>query len=100
MYERQDNHLQCNGRLSDGFRCSNGVRQGSPLSAFLFNVYMELITSGLESVGSGCKVGREIVNHLTYAEDLVLLCPSWRGMQMLIDALFQESNNMIWKVTV
>ena len=34
---------------------------------------------------AGCKIGGRIINHLFYADDLVLMCPSYRGLQDLLD---------------
>jgi len=36
----------------------------------------------------GCNIGNMSVNILAYADDIVLLSPSWRGLQLLIDTLF------------
>jgi len=36
----------------------------------------------------GCNTGNMSVNILAYAYDIVLLSPSWRGLQLLIDTLF------------
>jgi len=33
--------------------------------------------------GVGCMIGPQIVNLLAYADDLVLLAPSWRAMSVL-----------------
>ena len=35
----------------------------------------------------GCSIGALSVNILAYADDIVLLSPSWRGLQPLIDTL-------------
>jgi len=33
----------------------------------------------------GCNVGGMCINILAYADDIVLLAPSWRGLQQLLD---------------
>ena len=43
--------------MSDSFNVSNGVRQGSVLSPYLFAVYMDDLSSELNKVNAGCIVG-------------------------------------------
>jgi len=38
----------------------------------------------LVSVGVGCSIGGQFINALAYADDLVLIAPSWRAMQNLL----------------
>ena len=63
---------------------SNGVRQEGILSPYLFNIYMDDLSYKLRKKYAGCKIANLIINHLFYADDLVLLCPSYRGMQELL----------------
>jgi len=39
----------------------------------------------------GCNVGGMFVNILAYADDIVLLAPSWRGLQQFLDIVVQQS---------
>ena len=39
----------------------------------------------------GCNVGGQFFNTLAYADDIVLLAPSWVALQMLMDVLQQET---------
>ena len=52
-------------KTSESFGVSNGVRQGGILSPLLFNVYVDDLSAQL--------------NHLMYADDLVLMSPSSAG---------------------
>ena len=66
------------------FRSSRGLRQGDPLSPYLFMIGMEALSGLLKRAVesnfiSGCKfVGRGggelIISHLLYADDTVLFC--------------------------
>ena len=47
---------------------SNGVRQGGILSPFLLNIYMDDLSVNLKEFPTG----GTIVNHLMYADDIVL----------------------------
>ena len=63
---------------------SNGVRQGGILSPFLFNVYMDDLSVNLKKCPRGCIAGDTVVNHLMYADDIVLLSPSATGLSLLL----------------
>ena len=63
---------------------SNGVRQGGILSPFLFNIYMDDLSVNLKECPTGCIAGGTIVNHLMYADDIVLLSPSATGLSLLL----------------
>ena len=70
--------------LSDPFHVNNGVRQGGILSPYLFNVYMDDLSQSLNCCKTGCLSGEIMINHLMYADDLVLLSPSATGLRELL----------------
>ena len=72
--------------MSSGFKVTNGVRQGGILSPYLFCVYADELSRMLNNVIAGCFVGASLVNHLMYADDLVLLAPSAAGLSLLLSA--------------
>ena len=63
---------------------SNGVRQGGILSLYLFCIYVDELSKMLNNLHVGCLVGTMLVNHLMYADDLVLLSPSAAGLSILL----------------
>ena len=63
----------------------NGVKQGGILSPLLFNVYMDNLRLQLHRQSMGCSVGGTVVNHMLYADDVVLFAPSAKGLQKLLD---------------
>ena len=64
--------------MSSGFKVTNGVRQGG------ICVYADELSRMLND--AGCFVGASLVNHLMYADDLVLLAPSAAGLSLLLSA--------------
>lgn len=71
--------------FSTPFNVSNGVRQGSVLSPLLFNLYMDYLSCDLNKMNAGCIMNNVTVNHLIYADDLVLIAPSAHALQLLIN---------------
>ena len=68
------------------FSVTNGVCQGGILSPYLFCVYMDDLSKKINNVNAGCIIGAALINHLMYADDLVLLAPSSMGLSMLLSA--------------
>ena len=70
--------------LSESFNVSNGVRQGGTLFPYLSNLYMDDLSSRLNEIYAGCKIANVIINHLFYADDIVLMSPFHRGLLELL----------------
>ncbi|KAL9685844.1 hypothetical protein QQ045_023298 [Rhodiola kirilowii] len=73
-----------NGKMTDFFEGKRGVRQGDPLSPFLFTVAMEYLSRLLRRLGKAegfyfhPKCHRTKLSHIMFADDL-LLFSSGRG---------------------
>ena len=65
---------------STTFTTSNGVRQGGILSPLFFNVYMDKLSCTLNDTKAGYIMNGVYMNHLMYADDLVLIAPSVRAL--------------------
>ena len=83
-YNKQAMCVSWGGVTSTMFNVSNGVRQGGILSPYLFNVYMDDLSVSLNNTLVGCITGEIIVNHLMYADDLILISPSATGLRSLL----------------
>jgi len=86
-YSHQRVCIRWNNAVSSSFSIGNGTKQGGILSPFLFNVYLRDLIMTIMSARVGCNVGGMFVNILAYADDVVLLAPSWWAMQYLINLL-------------
>ena len=83
-YREQEFRVLWGNSLSSSFRPGCGIRQGSILSAILFAVYMDDLSKELNGEG-GCIIGDTKINHIFYADDILLLAPSLKALQALID---------------
>ena len=84
-YENQTMAVRWGNLISNPFHVSNGVRQGGILSPYLFNMYMDELSTRLNNLKIGCSIDDLFINHLMYADDLVLISPSTRGLSRLIE---------------
>ena len=83
-YSNQQMFVRWQNCSSVCFRITNGVRQGGILSPFLFRVYMRDLITKVTSLNIGCSYANNILNLLAYADDMVLLAPSWHALQSLL----------------
>ena len=97
-YSNQVFYIRWGNSLSHGFNISNGVRQGGVLSPFLFNIYIDDLSKSLTGLKIGCNFNGVFINHLIYADDTILIAPSPRAMQRLLDhcKAYADSNFIIY----
>ena len=95
-YKTQNACVRWSTACSEMFTVSNGVRQGGILSPLFFNVYMDGLSDILCKTECGCTMGGRMINHLMYAGDVVILSPSAKGLQRLINicAAYGDSNDI------
>ena len=73
------------------------MRQGGILSQLFFNVYMDKLSCTLNDAKAGCIMNGVYMSHLIYADDLVLIAPSVRALQVLLgycDSFAQDNDVM------
>jgi hypothetical protein len=75
--------LKINGRLGPTIKPSRGVRQGDPVSLFVFNAVIDWVVSSLPTY-IGLPVDPHMVNYLSFADDLVICAQT----QTVIASLF------------
>ena len=83
-YTNQTMFVRWSGILSKGFQVSSGIRQGSILSPYLFNVYIDELSAALTKCRTGCCIDYMNINHLMYADEMVVFSPSSVGLRELL----------------
>lgn len=63
---------------------TRGVKQGNPMSPILFNIAMEHVLKKLDR-NIGVELEGTRLNHIAYADDVVLLAGTASGLQCLVD---------------
>lgn len=70
---------------SSFYKLNCGIRQGGVLSPHFFAVYIDSIVTKVKSLGIGCQLGLVKFSIFLYADDILLLAPSIRSLQKLLD---------------
>lgn len=76
-----------NGDKTSPINMKVGVKQGDPMSPLLFNLAMDPLIQALEEKGIGMRFEGQAITTLAFADDLVLLSSSVRGMGRNLEIL-------------
>ena len=84
LYAGATTSLHVDGRLSEPLPKNRGVKQGDPLSPLLFNCVIDWALDALDpAIGLPIGQSRTTLNHLAFADDVVLIAESQAGLQDL-----------------
>ena len=97
-YSKLSSVVRWNGVFSPRFSVNNGVRQGSILSAILFNIYINDLIQLLQSSNLGCNVSDKYFGCIMYADDIILLSTSVCHLQKLLNLCDQygSAHNIVF----
>ena len=88
LYTDNTAQIRINASLeTDWFQVPSGVHQGDPLSATLFNIFMNGLVENLKLLNIGLNINGKIIYLLLYADDIILLARSEAKLQSLLLAL-------------
>ena len=93
-YANQQLCVRWMSTFSRFFTTTNGTRQGSILWPYLFSRYIRELLYEVVQSKCGCCIGDMMLNVLAYADDIVLLAPSWTAIQDLLHLLSKLSTNV------
>ena len=71
--------------MSKKLSINAGVRQGSLLSLIFFAIYVDTLIQKLKQTGVSCNINGQIFGCLFYADDIIFLVHTLRGMQKMLD---------------
>jgi hypothetical protein len=96
LYKKTCFHVKTKDGLSQLISDTVGVNQGGNLSPTLFRQYIADLGKYLHRQ-CGIVVGEEILTHILWADDLILISDSESGIQKQLDGLFDfcSANHMI-----
>lgn len=80
-------------------KIGRGVLQRNSLSPFLLNICLDWVLAALTQT-IGVEVGGTTINHLAFADDVMLMASSRPGLQRLIDSLLESVAKVDLKVGV
>jgi hypothetical protein len=90
LYAHSECRVRVYGQLTRAFSTSSGVRQGCPISPFLFNYIVDDILEGAlkgsEDLGVELLPGNKLTD-IEYADDIALLSSSSSNMQIMLNRL-------------
>jgi hypothetical protein len=78
-------------RMGPQIKIERGIRQGDPLSPNLFNSALEEIFKQFDWEGKGVKINGEWLNHLRFADDVVLISESIEELQKMAEEFLMNS---------
>ena len=98
MYMNQNAWTKWGRDNSEPFKMTNSTRQGSVLSPTIWSIYIEELIEELRKVNIGCTVGGVYMGIIVYADDVALLAPSRRAMELMLRICekFAAKNNVVY----
>jgi hypothetical protein len=95
LYRNGTAQVHYENNISEEFNISQGVRQGSILSPYLYNIYTEFLLSSLEKESVvGTTLHGVFTGIVMYADDIILLSPTISGLQTLADHCVAYCNSL------
>lgn len=93
LYNKSTSKIQTE-RKGPAFQIKKGVRQGDPLSPKLFSAVLEHIFRRLNWDSFGININGDKLNHLRFADDLILLNENQEGLEIMLTQLERESKTV------
>ena len=87
MYENSEAKIKLDKLLSPALKIEKGTEQGHPMSPELFKMYILDLSSRLAIPGDFPCLLDSIINHLLWADDLVLLALNEQSLQNILNIL-------------
>jgi len=89
-YKEQVKRVNWDGEFSEHFQVGRGVRQGSPLSPFLFAIVLDEVVELIRKLNEGCEIIGKKINIIVYADDIVVMGPTSYSIKRIMQVLIKE----------
>lgn len=83
LYKRQETEIEVNG-VKKKAKIRRGVRQGCPLSPYLFNLFIEKAIEKFKRITKGIKINGERIHCIRFADDIVVIADSVKEMEFML----------------
>ena len=87
MYQNTKSMVKCGNKYSQEFDSFTGLKQGDNISPMLFNLNINDLPDIFDNTCDPPKLGIRDVNCLCYADDLVIISESPKGLQQSLNKL-------------
>ena len=87
IYSKTKCAVKINNKTTNFFSYEKGVQQGNPLSPLLFNLYINDLFGALQNENPVTLNDQQPFNALMYADDLIIMSTTQKGLQKSLDAL-------------
>lgn len=91
-YTNSQTRVSFAGSRSRAFGAKHGVRQGGHLSPTLFAILYDTLLQELKRSNLGCQINGVYCGSFAYADDLVLLAPSYSALKKMLKICESWSN--------
>ena len=91
-YSNPTSVVKWQNSFSDSCCVISGVRQGGVLSAWFWAVYMDDLVKQLRASKLGCHIANLFVACVLYADDVCLIAPTRKSLQLLLDTCHDYAN--------
>ena len=88
--------VKLNGLSSETHQTTEGAKQGGVLSGFLFNFFLNEMINECLNANVGAKINKINVSVIAYCDDIVLMSPTIKHLEILLDICHRYS--IKWKI--
>ena len=100
MYSKSTCSVIIDGRLTDWFAVTVGVRQGCRLSPTLFNLFLEFVMDELTCLQKNVSFDKNLCADVRYADDTTLIASTFDNLQLSTNQLLTACSKYGMKVNV
>ncbi|KAI5731180.1 hypothetical protein M8J77_006038 [Diaphorina citri] len=86
LYKTQTTQIDVNGVMEEA-KIRKGVRQGCPLSPYMFNLFIEMSIDTMKNQTRGVKTNGQPIHCIRFADDIVILAETEEDMNEMLNVL-------------